>query len=154
MLWINRESACPNTEGPCPQLVFGWSIKNQWGQAVVAHAFNPNTWEAEAGGFLSSRPAWSTEWVPGQPGLHRETLSQKTKKQNKTKTKNKKKEPMANGWAEREAWLLDCAGEELEERNHHDSKEDESDLELLKENRHGQQKLGSRPEGARAKEIK
>jgi hypothetical protein len=30
-------------------------------QAVVAHAFNPSTWEAEAGGFLSSRPAWSTE---------------------------------------------------------------------------------------------
>jgi major histocompatibility complex class I len=28
---------------------------------VVAHAFNPNTWEAEAGGFLSSRPAWSTK---------------------------------------------------------------------------------------------
>jgi major histocompatibility complex class I len=27
----------------------------------VAHAFNPSTWEAEAGGFLSSRPAWSTE---------------------------------------------------------------------------------------------
>jgi hypothetical protein len=30
--------------------------------AVVAHAFNPSTWEAEAGG------------VPGQTGLHRETL--------------------------------------------------------------------------------
>jgi hypothetical protein len=30
-------------------------------QAVVAHTFNPSTWEAEAGGFLSSRPAWSTE---------------------------------------------------------------------------------------------
>jgi hypothetical protein len=29
--------------------------------AVVAYAFNPSTWEAEAGGFLSSRPAWSTE---------------------------------------------------------------------------------------------
>jgi hypothetical protein len=28
---------------------------------VVAHAFNPSTQEAEAGGFLSSRPAWSTE---------------------------------------------------------------------------------------------
>jgi hypothetical protein len=28
---------------------------------VVAHAFNPSTWEAEAGGFLSSRPAWFTE---------------------------------------------------------------------------------------------
>jgi hypothetical protein len=39
------------------------------------HAFNPSTREAEAGGFLSSRPAWSTKWVPGQPGLYRETLS-------------------------------------------------------------------------------
>jgi hypothetical protein len=47
---------------------------------VVEHAFNPSTWEAEAGGFLSSRPAWSTKCVPGQPGLHRETLSRKTKK--------------------------------------------------------------------------
>jgi hypothetical protein len=28
---------------------------------VVAHASDPSTWEAEAGGFLSSRPAWSTE---------------------------------------------------------------------------------------------
>ena len=28
---------------------------------VVAHAFNPNTREAEAGRFLSSRLAWSTE---------------------------------------------------------------------------------------------
>jgi hypothetical protein len=52
---------------------------------VVAHTFNPSTWEAEAGGFLSSRPAWSTEWVPGQPGLYRETLSQKTKKKKKRK---------------------------------------------------------------------
>ena len=50
---------------------------------VVAHAFNPSTWEAEAGRFLSSRPAWSTKWVPGQPELHRETLSWKTKKKKK-----------------------------------------------------------------------
>jgi hypothetical protein len=28
---------------------------------MVAHAFNPSTLEAEAGGFLSSRPAWSTK---------------------------------------------------------------------------------------------
>jgi hypothetical protein len=28
---------------------------------VMAHTFNPSTWEAEAGGFLSSRPAWFTE---------------------------------------------------------------------------------------------
>jgi hypothetical protein len=36
-------------------------IKLKIGRAVVAHAFNPSTWEAEAGGFLSLRPAWSTE---------------------------------------------------------------------------------------------
>jgi hypothetical protein len=53
---------------------------------VVAHAFNPSTREAEAGGFLSSRPAWSTEWVPGQLGLHRETLSRKTNKQTNKQT--------------------------------------------------------------------
>jgi hypothetical protein len=35
--------------------------KEACGWAVVAHAFNPRTWEAEAGRFLSSRPAWSTE---------------------------------------------------------------------------------------------
>ena len=28
---------------------------------VVAHAFNPNTLETEAGGFLGLRPAWSTK---------------------------------------------------------------------------------------------
>jgi hypothetical protein len=51
------------------------SYKNKPG--VVVHALNPSTWEAEAeaGGFLSSRAAWSTKWVPGQPGIHRETLS-------------------------------------------------------------------------------
>jgi hypothetical protein len=37
----------------------GFYINSQLG--VVAQAFNPSTWEAEAGGFLSLRPAWSTE---------------------------------------------------------------------------------------------
>jgi hypothetical protein len=46
----------------------------------VAHAFNPSTEKAEAGGSLSSRPAWSIE-------LHRETLSQK-----QTKNKNRAEE--------------------------------------------------------------
>jgi hypothetical protein len=41
-----------------------------------------STWEAKAGNFL---PAWCTEWVAGQPGLHRETLPQKTNKQTNTK---------------------------------------------------------------------
>ena len=44
---------------------------------MVANAFDPRTWEAEAREFLSSRPAWSTEWVPGQPGLYRDTLLRK-----------------------------------------------------------------------------
>jgi hypothetical protein len=34
---------------------------NGKGWAVVVHTFNPSTWEAEAGGSLRSRPAWSTE---------------------------------------------------------------------------------------------
>jgi hypothetical protein len=50
---------------------------------MVAHAFHPSTQEAEAGGFLSSRPAWSTEWVPGQPGFYTEKPC--LEKQNKTK---------------------------------------------------------------------
>jgi hypothetical protein len=32
---------------------------------AVAPAFNPSTREAEAGGLLILKPAWSTEWVPG-----------------------------------------------------------------------------------------
>jgi hypothetical protein len=28
---------------------------------VLVHTFNPSTWEAEAGGFLSWRPACSTK---------------------------------------------------------------------------------------------
>jgi hypothetical protein len=35
--------------------------KSKYWPGMVVHAFNPSTWEAEAGGFLSSRPAWSTE---------------------------------------------------------------------------------------------
>jgi hypothetical protein len=31
---------------------------------VVVHTFNPSTWEAEAGGFLSSRPARTTQRNP------------------------------------------------------------------------------------------
>ena len=51
---------------------------------VVAHTFNPSTGEAEAGGSLSSRPAWSTEQVPGQPGLHRGNPVSKQNKQTKS----------------------------------------------------------------------
>jgi hypothetical protein len=66
---------------------------------MVAHAFNPSTWEAEAGGFLSSKPAWSTEWVPGEPGQHRETLSRRNKNKTKqNKTKQNKTKHQASCW--------------------------------------------------------
>jgi hypothetical protein len=35
---------------------------------VVAHTFNPSTWEAEAGRFLSSRLAWSTDEFQDKQG--------------------------------------------------------------------------------------
>lgn len=47
---------------------------------VVEHAFNLNTWESEEGKSLSLRPIWSTEEVPGQSRLHRETLYSPIKK--------------------------------------------------------------------------
>jgi hypothetical protein len=36
-------------------------IKGMCKPGMVAHAFNPGTREAEAGGFLNLRPAWSTK---------------------------------------------------------------------------------------------
>ena len=36
------------------------------------HTCNPNIQEAEAGGCVSSKPAWSTQQVPGQRERHRE----------------------------------------------------------------------------------
>jgi hypothetical protein len=64
---------------------------------MVAHAFNTSTWEVEAGGFLSSRPAWSTKWVPGQPGLHRETLFRKNNQPpTKQQTNKQKTQPPPN----------------------------------------------------------
>jgi hypothetical protein len=71
-------------------LVDAYLKKKKMIQTVVVHAFNPSTWEAEVGGFLSSR---STESVPGQPGLDRETLPQKTNKQT-NKAPHKKEEEM------------------------------------------------------------
>ena len=45
---------------------------------MVVQTFNPSTWEAEAGGSLNLKPAWSPEQILEQPMLHREALSQKT----------------------------------------------------------------------------
>jgi hypothetical protein len=37
------------------------ALKNEVGWAVVSGTFNSRTWEAEAGRFLSSRPARATQ---------------------------------------------------------------------------------------------
>jgi hypothetical protein len=55
-----------------------WRPKEEF-KSMLGAAFNPSTRETEAGGYESSRTAWSTERVPGQPGLYRETLSQNQK---------------------------------------------------------------------------
>jgi hypothetical protein len=48
---------------------------------VVAHAFNPSTWEAEAGGFLSSRPAWlQSEFQDSQSYTEKPCLEKPKKK--------------------------------------------------------------------------
>jgi hypothetical protein len=51
---------------------------------VVVHAFNPSTWEAEAGGFLSlSQPGLQGEFQDSQG--YTETLSRKTKNKKQPK---------------------------------------------------------------------
>jgi hypothetical protein len=55
------------------------------------HAFDPSTWEAEAGGFLSSRPAWSqSEFQDSQGDTEKPCLEKR--KQNKTKNKQTNKQ--------------------------------------------------------------
>ena len=55
---------------------------------MVAHAFNPITPEAEAGGFLSSRPAWSqSEFQDSQDYTERPCLEKNKKQKTKKKTK-------------------------------------------------------------------
>jgi hypothetical protein len=53
-------------------------------RAVVAHAFNPTTWEAEAGGFLSSRPAWSIRVSSRTAGAIQRNPVSKQKQQQRT----------------------------------------------------------------------
>jgi hypothetical protein len=58
---------------------------------VVAHAFNPSTWEAEAGGFLSSRPAWSTSEFQDSQGYSEKPCFGKNKKQKKKQKQKQNK---------------------------------------------------------------
>ena len=60
----------------------------------MAHYRIHSAQKAEAGGSLSSRPAWSTKWVPGQSGIHRETLSGKKKNRTKQTQENLANRPV------------------------------------------------------------
>jgi hypothetical protein len=60
---------------------------------VVAHAFNPSTWETEAGGFLSSRPPGLQSEFQDSQGYTEKTCLKKTK----TKEKEKKEEEGRGG---------------------------------------------------------
>jgi hypothetical protein len=52
-----REMKTHQREFQFPKLLFIAESERHAG-TVAVHAFNPSTWEAEAGRFLSSRPAW------------------------------------------------------------------------------------------------
>jgi hypothetical protein len=56
----------------------------------VVHAFNPSTWEAEAGGFLGSRPAWTARATQRNPVLKNKTKQTKTNKQTNKKNSTQK----------------------------------------------------------------
>ena len=68
----------PWTGGP------GFYKKAGW-PGVVVLAFNPSTWEAEAGGFLSLKPPWSTKWVQDSQGYTEKPCLKKKKKSRLTK---------------------------------------------------------------------
>ena len=69
------------------------------------HTFNPSTQEAEVGGSLSSRLAWSTEGVPGHLWIHSKTLSRKDEREKE----RRKERGSEGGWAGRQSYILSRA---------------------------------------------
>ena len=61
---------------------------------MVVHAFNLSTWEAEAGGFLSLRPAWST-----RVSFRTARATQRNPVSKNQKKKKKKKEKKIFFWS-------------------------------------------------------
>jgi hypothetical protein len=65
------------TVNTCRQNVYTHKFKKKKSQAVVACAFNPSTWEAEAGGFLSLAYRVSSRTARA---IQRNPVSKKTNK--------------------------------------------------------------------------
>ena len=61
-------------------------------QAVVAHAFNPSTWETETGGFLNSRPEASLVYKMSSRTARAIQRNPVLKNNNTTKQANKNKQ--------------------------------------------------------------
>jgi hypothetical protein len=57
------------------------AVETECSQAVVAHAFNPSTREAEAGRFLSSRSGLQSEFQDSQGYKEKPCLKKQTNKQ-------------------------------------------------------------------------
>jgi hypothetical protein len=94
--WMEKPEILKHTFYVC--VYKNWPLKCYLeGWAVVAHAFNPSTREAEVDGFLSLRTTWSTKWVPVHPGLHRETLSRKNHKTTTTTKQTKQNVTLTTG---------------------------------------------------------
>jgi hypothetical protein len=65
---------------------------------VVVHAFNPSTWEAEAGGFLSSRLSGLQSEFQDTQGYTEKPCLKKTNKQTNNKTHTQIGLPTSNGF--------------------------------------------------------
>ena len=50
---------------------------------MVAHTFNPSTWETEADRFLSLRPAWSTSEFQDSQGYTEKPCLKKNRRKKK-----------------------------------------------------------------------
>lgn len=57
--------------------IISWTQNDKYTRVVAMHTFNPCTWEAKAGGSVSSKPVCSTKRVPG---LHAEKQANKQDK--------------------------------------------------------------------------
>jgi hypothetical protein len=67
-------------------------------RAVVVHTFNPSTWEAEAGRFLSSRPAWSVSSRTFRAIQRNPVLKNQKKKKKKEPNQTKPNQTKIRYW--------------------------------------------------------
>jgi len=58
----------------------------------VAPTFNLSTWEAEAGGFLSSKPAWSTKEKKGEEKIREEKRREEKRREEKRREEKRREE--------------------------------------------------------------